>query len=166
MNSMRIIATACLPTGLGSVNRRVRVRVLDPRVKSLPEKATDGSAGYDLRAVLSSPVRIMPGDSYIVPTGFAFEIDEDLGGFIFPRSKLGNDGLVLGNLVGVIDSDCRGEIKISAWNRTADQVMQINPGDRIAQIVFMPAISVDFDIADKLTNTVRGTGIFGSTGIK
>lgn len=153
----------------GSRGRRsIQVRVLDPRVGTefpLPAYATDGSAGVDLRACVDGPLRIEPGQTVLVPTGMAIHIgDPGLAAVILPRSGLGHrHGIVLGNLVGLIDSDYQGELLVSCWNR-GDEAFDIEPGIRLAQMVFVPVVQVDFEIVGEFGASRRGTGGFGHTG--
>ncbi len=146
----------------------VDVKVLDPRVGSqipLPVYATDGSAGLDLRALLDAPLTLAPGQSELIPTGIAIHIgDPNYCAVILPRSGLGHKhGVVLGNLVGLIDADYQGPLMISCWNRS-DREFTIAPGDRIAQMVFLPVAHARFRLVDEFVPTVRGTGGFGSSG--
>lgn len=146
----------------------VELKVLDPRLGTtwpLPTYATDGSAALDLRAMLVAAFYLYPGESRAFHTGFALHIaDPGLCALILPRSGLGVQGLVLANLVGLIDSDYQGEIVVNAWNR-ADDPIRIEPGDRIAQLLFAPVARPVFDIVDDFAaTTTRGVGGFGSTG--
>lgn len=148
--------------------KKVQVKILDKRVGDvfdLPAYATEGSAGVDLRACLNEPLSLAPGETKLLPTGIAIYIaDPSMAATILPRSGLGHKhGIVLGNLVGLIDSDYQGELKISCWNRGNDS-FTIQPGDRIAQLVFVPVIQVAFDVVDSFTQTDRGEGGFGHTG--
>jgi len=131
----------------------------------LPEHATPGSAGVDLRACTCEAFTIEPGETVLIPTGIAVHIkDPNLCATILPRSGLGHKhGIVLGNLVGLIDSDYQGELKISCWNRS-DTPFVINPGDRIAQMVFLPVVHVDFNVVDSFDESERGNGGFGHSG--
>jgi deoxyuridine 5'-triphosphate nucleotidohydrolase len=152
-------------------NRRVRkleVRILDPRVgrdMELPRRATSGSAGLDLRACLDAPLVLEPGQVQLVPTGIAIHLeDPGLAAVLLPRSGLGHrHGIVLGNLVGLIDSDYQGQVMVSLWNRSA-QPFTVNPGDRIAQMVVVPVVQVEFEVVEEFAASSRGTGGFGSTG--
>ena len=140
---------------------------LDPRVGRdwpLPSYGTEGSAGADLRALLDAPLELAPGDTALIGTGLAIYIqDPGLCGLILPRSGLGHQGLVLGNLVGLIDSDYKGELKISTWNRGhTPQVIQ--PGDRIAQLIITPVLQPTWQEVDEFTTSSRGDGGFGHTG--
>ena len=132
----------------------------------LPHYATPGSAGLDLRACLDEPLTIQPGHTILIPTGFAMHIaDPNYAAHILPRSGLGHKhGIVLGNLVGLIDSDYQGEVKISCWNR-GNTAYTINPGDRIAQLVIVPVMQVEFEVVEAFAETERGAGGFGSSGI-
>ncbi len=146
----------------------IQIKILDPRVGSelpLPAYATDGSAGLDLRAVLDTPLTLNPGDTTLLKTGLAIYIaDPALAAVILPRSGLGHKhGIVLGNLVGLIDSDYQGELMVSCWNRGKDS-FTINPGERIAQLVFLPVVRAAFETVNDFHATARGTGGFGSTG--
>ncbi|PPE73927.1 dUTP diphosphatase [Solimonas fluminis] len=146
----------------------IQIKILDPRVGSelpLPAYATDGSAGLDLRAVLDAPLTLAPGDTTLLKTGLAIYIaDPNLAAVILPRSGLGHKhGIVLGNLVGLIDSDYQGELMVSCWNRGRDS-FTINPGERIAQLVFLPVVRANFETVADFHATARGTGGFGSTG--
>lgn len=147
----------------------VKAKILDPRLGDLyplPEYATHGSAAVDLRAMCDEMVIIPPMQKHMFSTGMAIEIQAPgIAGYVMPRSGLGaNYGLVLGNLVGLIDPDYRGEIKVCIWNRGPDP-QAINPGDRIAQMVFMPYVTAMFQVVDEFENqTDRGAGGFGSTG--
>ncbi|MCX7117738.1 MAG: dUTP diphosphatase [Legionellales bacterium] len=146
----------------------IQLKILDPRVGdtiSLPTYATDGSAGIDLRVCLDEPLQIAPSETVLLPTGIAIHIaTPDVAAVILPRSGLGHKhGIVLGNLVGLIDSDYQGELKISCWNRSADH-FTIHPGDRIAQLVFLPVIKAEFSVVESFTDTPRGTSGFGSSG--
>jgi len=148
--------------------KKLQVRILDPRVgrdMDLPRRATSGSAGLDLRACLDVPLTLEPGKSELVPTGIAIHLaDPGLAAMLLPRSGLGHKhGIVLGNLVGLIDSDYQGEVKVSVWNR-GERAYTIQPGDRIAQMVVVPVVQVDFDIVEDFEASARGAGGFGSTG--
>ncbi len=148
--------------------RSIRLRILDPRVGEsipLPAYATDGSAGRDRRACIDEPLRVDPGESVLVPTGLAIHIgDPGLAAVLLPRSGLGHKhGLVLGNLTGLIDSDYQGQVFISCWNRSA-RAYEIQPGERIAQMVFVPVAQVRFEVVDDFDASRRGGGGFGHTG--
>ncbi|MDR2507490.1 MAG: dUTP diphosphatase [Candidatus Accumulibacter sp.] len=145
---------------------RTDIRLLDPRLKdTLPRYATPGSAGIDLRACIDAPWQIAPGETLLVPSGIAIHLgDPKLAAIVLPRSGLGHKhGIVLGNLVGLIDSDYQGEIMISVWNRGAE-VFTINPLERLAQLVVVPVVQIEFNVVDEFTASSRGTGGFGSTG--
>ena len=148
--------------------KKIQLKVLDPRVGKdlpLPAYATDGSAGLDLRAVLDQPHELKPGESTLIKTGLAIYIaDPHLAAVILPRSGLGHKhGIVLGNLVGLIDSDYQGELMVSCWNR-GQSAFTINPGERIAQLVFVPVVRAEFEMVSEFHATARGAGGFGSTG--
>ncbi|MEX2148761.1 MAG: dUTP diphosphatase [Steroidobacteraceae bacterium] len=148
--------------------RKLRVRILDPRVGrdiALPERATAGSAGLDLRACLDAPLLLEPGQTQLVPTGIAIHLDDPgLAAVLLPRSGLGHrHGIVLGNLVGLIDSDYQGQVMVSVWNR-GDHPFTIEPGDRIAQMIVVPVVQVEFELVADFEATQRGAGGFGSSG--
>ncbi len=148
--------------------RSLQVRILDPRVGvefPLPHYATGGSAGLDLRACLDSPLTLAPGQAELVPTGIAIHLDDPgLAAVLLPRSGLGHKhGIVLGNLVGLIDSDYQGQVMVSCWNR-GQAGFTIAPGERIAQMVIVPVVQVDFEVVDSFTESRRGAGGFGSSG--
>ena len=148
--------------------KAVQLKIIDPRLGEdipLPEHATDGSAGMDLRACVGENIVVQPGQTLLIPTGFAMHIsDPDMAAVILPRSGLGHKhGLVLGNLVGLIDSDYQGQVYISCWNRS-DIEFEIEPGMRIAQLVFVPVIRADFEVVDSFEVSERGAGGFGHTG--
>lgn len=146
----------------------LQVKVLDTRLGTefeLPARATDGSAGVDLRAMVEAPLALAPGGCELLPTGLAVYVaDPNLAGIILPRSGLGHKkGIVLGNLVGLIDSDYQGPLMVSCWNRGSEP-FTINPGERIAQFVLVPVVAPQFEIVDEFAETERGIGGFGSTG--
>ncbi|MBR78693.1 MAG: dUTP diphosphatase [Woeseiaceae bacterium] len=148
--------------------RSIELKILDPKIgKSipLPQIATEGSAGMDMRACIDSELIVSPGDTVLVPTGIAMHIaDNNLAAVLLPRSGLGHKhGLVLGNLTGLIDSDYQGQIFISCWNR-GEKAYKINPGDRIAQMVFIPVEQVKFEVVDDFKESDRGEGGFGHSG--
>jgi dUTP pyrophosphatase len=146
--------------------RTIEVRVLDARLRGqLPQYATPGSAGLDLRACLAEPVTLEPGDTQLVPSGIAINLaDSGLAALVLPRSGLGHKhGIVLGNLVGLIDSDYQGQIFVSAWNR-GQAAFTIEPMERLAQLVIVPVVQVAFDVVDEFHASSRGAGGFGSTG--
>lgn len=145
---------------------RIDIRILDERLKdSPPHYATPGSAGLDLRACIPAPVKVHPGDTMLIPTGIAIHLaDPGLAAMILPRSGLGHKyGIVLGNLVGLIDSDYQGEILVSTWNR-GQETFTLNPLDRLAQLVVVPVVQVAFNVVDEFAVSARGEGGFGSTG--
>lgn len=144
----------------------ISVKILDARLRDLlPAYATPGSAGLDLRACIDAPLVIAPGTTVLVPTGLAIHIaDPGYAAMILPRSGLGHKhGIVLGNLVGLIDSDYQGPLMISTWNRGATEFV-LNPLERLAQLVIVPVVQVDFNIVDTFDETARGSAGFGSTG--
>ena len=144
----------------------IDVKILDPRLNDTPPHyATPGSAGLDLRACISEPLDIQPGQTVLVPTGMAIHLaDPGLAAMILPRSGLGHKhGIVLGNLVGLIDSDYQGELMVSVWNR-GQQGFLLNPLDRIAQLVVVPVLQVAFNVVSDFSASDRGEGGFGSTG--
>ena len=144
----------------------VKLRVLDERIRdSLPAYATTGSAGFDLRAVLDEPMPLEPGQTELISTGLSLYIeDSGYAGLILPRSGLGHKhGIVLGNLVGLIDSDYQGPLMVSVWNR-GKNLFIINPMERLAQLVIVPVAQVHFDLVDEFEATQRAEGGFGSTG--
>lgn len=145
---------------------RIDVKLLDNRLHDAPPAyATPGSAGLDLRACIEAPLHVAPGQTTLVPTGMAIHLaDPGLAAMILPRSGLGHKhGIVLGNLVGLIDSDYQGELMVSVWNR-GHAGFTINPLDRIAQLVIVPVLQVGFNIVEDFTASDRGEGGFGSTG--
>ncbi|MFO1250895.1 MAG: dUTP diphosphatase [Inhella sp.] len=144
----------------------VDLKILDPRMAdSLPAYATPGSAGLDLRAALVEPLTLQPGQTELIPTGIAIHLgDPNLAALILPRSGLGHKhGIVLGNLVGLIDSDYQGPLMVSAWNR-GSQAFTIQPMDRLAQLVIVPVLQAQFRVVDDFDASHRGAGGFGSTG--
>lgn len=148
--------------------RKLQVKVLNPLIGDtipLPAYSTRGSAGMDLRACVVEPVTVLPGEAKLVPTGIAIYIeDPSLAAVILPRSGLGHkQGIVLGNLVGLIDSDYQGELMISVWNRSGDP-FTIGQGDRIAQLVVVPVVQAELALVQEFTESDRGTGGFGSSG--
>ncbi len=147
---------------------KIELKILDPRIGDefpLPNYATEGSAGMDLRATLDEPLSIEPGETHLLPTGIAIHIgDPSLAAILLPRSGLGHKhGIVLGNLVGLIDSDYQGPLMVSCWNR-GDKTFIVEPGERIAQMVIVPVIQPEFHIVEAFEESQRGTGGFGSTG--
>ncbi|KKO47721.1 deoxyuridine 5'-triphosphate nucleotidohydrolase [Arsukibacterium sp. MJ3] len=150
------------------MNKAIELKILDPRIGKdfpLPAYATAGSAGMDLRACLEQTLTLEPGQTVLIPTGIAIFIgDANLCATILPRSGLGHKhGIVLGNLVGLIDSDYQGPLMVSMWNR-GQQSFSIEPGDRIAQLVFMPVVQATFVVVDSFDASVRGAGGFGHSG--
>ena len=146
----------------------IQLKILDPRlggVIPLPAYTTAGAAGMDLRVCIDEPLSIAPQQTVLLPTGLALYIaDPKLAAVLLPRSGLGHKhGIVLGNLVGLIDSDYQGELKISCWNRGSESFL-VNPGERIAQLVFVPVQQVRFEVVDEFIQTDRGAGGFGSSG--
>ena len=148
--------------------RKLDVRVLDSRLlDQLPQHATPGSAGLDLRACINAPMTLKPGDTNLVPTGIAIHIaDSGFAALILPRSGLGHKhGIVLGNLVGLIDSDYQGQIFVSVWNRGQTE-FTMQPMERIAQLIVVPVAQVAFNVVENFAASARGDGGFGSTGKK
>jgi dUTP pyrophosphatase len=148
--------------------KAVQIKILDERIGKtidMPEYATSGSAGLDLRVCSDTPIQIAPKETKLLATGIAIYIqDPNLAAVILPRSGLGHKhGIVLGNLVGLIDSDYQGELKVSCWNRGED-FFTINPGDRIAQLVFLPILRAEFKVVNEFVATERCDGGFGSSG--
>ncbi len=148
--------------------QKIQLKILDPRIGkeiALPEYATDGSAGMDLRAALETSTKIKPGETLLIPTGLSIYVeDPNMAAIVLPRSGLGHKhGIVLGNLVGLIDSDYQGQLFVSCWNR-GDKNFIIDVGDRIAQLVIVPVIQVEFEVVDNFEKTHRGTGGFGHSG--
>jgi len=148
----------------------IDIKILDPRLRDssgeyTPHYATPGAAGLDLRACIADPLQLLPGDTQLIPAGIAIHIaDPGLAALILPRSGLGHKhGIVLGNLVGLIDSDYQGQIFISAWNR-GTEAFTLNPLDRLAQLVIVPVMQVGFNVVDDFETSHRGAGGFGSTG--
>lgn len=147
---------------------KIELKIINPLVSDkipLPEYATTGSAGMDLRACLEVSLTVAAGETVLIPTGIAIYMrDPHIAAMILPRSGLGHKhGIVLGNLVGLIDSDYQGEIKISCWNRSAEDYT-IAPGERIAQLVFIPTLQASFNLVSDFNSTERGEGGFGHTG--
>jgi dUTP pyrophosphatase len=148
--------------------KKIQLKILDARLGNeipLPEYATTGAAGLDLRACLSKATVLNAGESLLIPTGLAIHIDDpSLAAVLLPRSGLGHKhGIVLGNLVGLIDSDYQGQVFVSCWNR-GDTAFTINVGERIAQLVFVPIVQVEFEQVDTFEQSSRGQGGFGHTG--
>lgn len=148
--------------------KNIQLKILDPKIGHqipLPEHATNGSAGVDLRACLDQPLTIRPGETHLIGTGIAIHIgNPDFAAMLLPRSGLGHKhGIVLGNLVGLIDSDYQGELKVSCWNR-GDTEFTVNPGERICQMVIVPVVQAEYDIVEEFDASARGEGGFGHTG--
>jgi deoxyuridine 5'-triphosphate nucleotidohydrolase len=150
--------------------QKIQLKILDPRLGNefpLPHYATAGAAGMDMRACVDAPLEITPGETHLIPTGIAIHIEEaGLAAMLLPRSGLGHKhGIVLGNLVGLIDSDYQGQVFVSCWNRGATP-FTVEPGERIAQMVIVPVVHADFEIVDDFVDSERGAGGFGHTGRK
>lgn len=150
--------------------KTLQLKILDPRIGSeipLPEYATDGSAGMDLRACIDGSINLKPGETELIPTGIAIHIsDPGYAATILPRSGLGHKhGIVLGNLVGLIDSDYQGQLFVSCWNR-GNTEFTIDSGDRIAQLVILPVAQVEFEMVEEFSDSERGEGGFGHSGHK
>jgi dUTP pyrophosphatase len=148
--------------------QKIQLRILDPRLGNefpLPHYATDGSAGMDMRACLDEPLQLASGDTQLIPTGLAIHVaDTGLAAVLLPRSGLGHKhGIVLGNLVGLIDSDYQGQVYVSCWNR-GEKAFLIEPGERIAQMVIVPVVRAEFEIVEDFEASERGAGGFGHTG--
>ena len=146
--------------------RKLDIKVLDERIRAnLPSYATGGSAGLDLRACIDEPLTLRAGDSALIPSGIAIHLDDPgLAAVIIPRSGLGHKhGIVLGNLVGLIDSDYQGQVFVSCWNRGREPFV-LNPLERIAQLVVVPVVQVELNVVDSFDESTRGAGGFGSTG--
>ena len=150
------------------MKKNIQVKILDQRIGSefpLPQYATTGSAGLDLRACIDQDIELQPGDTQLIPTGISIHIeDPGLAAMILPRSGLGHKhGIVLGNLVGLIDSDYQGPLMVSCWNRGKDS-FTLKVGERLAQLVIVPVVQASFEVVDQFTETDRGEGGFGSSG--
>ncbi|MBC8519885.1 MAG: dUTP diphosphatase [Gammaproteobacteria bacterium] len=148
--------------------KKVELKILDSRIGGeypLPHYATDGSAGMDLRACIDAPLELKPGQTELIPSGIAIHMDDrEMAATLLPRSGLGHKhGVVLGNLVGLIDSDYQGQVFVSCWNR-GDTTFTIEPGERIAQMVFVPVIQAEFEVVEEFDTSERGAGGFGHTG--
>jgi dUTP pyrophosphatase len=148
--------------------KKIQLKILDPRIGKtipLPEYATDGSAGMDLRAALEKTTEIKPGETLLIPTGISIYVeDNNMAAVVLPRSGLGHKhGIVLGNLVGLIDSDYQGQLFVSCWNR-GSELFSIDVGDRIAQLVIVPVIQASFEVVEDFDTTHRGAGGFGHSG--
>ena len=147
-------------------NKKLDIKILDDRIRAqMPAYATAGSAGLDLRACIEEPITLRPGDSALVPSGLAIHLDDPgLAAIVIPRSGLGHKhGIVLGNLVGLIDSDYQGQVFVSCWNRGKDTFV-VNPLERIAQLVVVPVVQVELNVVESFDESSRGAGGFGSTG--
>jgi len=147
---------------------KIQLKILDSRVGNefpLPEYATEGSAGLDLRACLDEAIELAPGESFLIPTGMAIYVaDPDYAAMLLPRSGLGHKhGIVLGNLVGLIDSDYQGQLFVSCWNRGKD-TFTVQPGERVAQMVIVPVMQAEFEMVEEFHASERGAGGFGHTG--
>ena len=159
---------AAAVTSPAGTRRPLKVRILDARIGKefpLPAYATGGSAGLDLRACLDAPLKLEPGDAQLIPTGLAIYVeDPGLAAVILPRSGLGHKhGVVLGNLVGLIDSDYQGQLMVSVWNR-GHATYTIKPGERIAQLVVVPVVQVELQVVEDFADSARGAGGFGHSG--
>jgi dUTP pyrophosphatase len=148
--------------------QKIQLKILDSRLGNefpLPHYATDGSAGMDMRACLEAPLALAPGETHLIPTGLAIHIEDGgLAAMLLPRSGLGHKhGIVLGNLVGLIDSDYQGQVFVSCWNRGVE-TFTVEPGERIAQMVIVPVVHADFEVVEDFSASDRGSGGFGHTG--
>ncbi len=148
--------------------QKIQLKILDSRLGNefpLPDYATGGSAGMDMRACVEEPLEIAPGETQLIPTGMAIYVeDAGLAAVLLPRSGLGHKhGIVLGNLVGLIDSDYQGQVFVSCWNR-GGETFTVNPGERIAQMVIVPVVRADFEVVEEFAASERGAGGFGHTG--
>jgi deoxyuridine 5'-triphosphate nucleotidohydrolase len=148
--------------------QKIQLKILDSRLGTefpLPHYATDGAAGMDMRACIDAPLVIAPGETRLIPTGLAIHIQEPgLAAMLLPRSGLGHKhGIVLGNLVGLIDSDYQGQVFVSCWNR-GSETFTVQPGERIAQMVIVPVVHADFEVVEEFAASARGAGGFGHTG--
>ncbi|MGH8318599.1 MAG: dUTP diphosphatase [Steroidobacteraceae bacterium] len=157
-----------MSAALPAARRSLKVRILDRRVGTefpLPAYATAGSAGLDLRACLDAPLTLEAGRAELIPTGMAIHLDDPgLAAMILPRSGLGHKhGVVLGNLVGLIDSDYQGQLMVSCWNRSREPFV-IRPGERIAQLIVVPVVQVDLEVVESFEDSARGAGGFGHSG--
>jgi len=157
-------------TRASGARKKMQIRVLDARIGGeypLPQYATSGSAGVDLRACVDTAIELQPGDTTLIPSGIAIHLDDPgYAAIVLPRSGLGHKhGIVLGNLVGLIDSDYQGQIFISCWNR-GQSAFTIQPGERIAQLVVVPVAQVEFEVVGEFVASERGAGGFGSSGTK
>ncbi|MFW2438525.1 MAG: dUTP diphosphatase [Arenicellales bacterium] len=148
--------------------KHIQLKILDSKIGDeipLPEHATDGSAGVDLRACLDQPLTVKPGETHLIGTGISIHIaDPGFAAMLLPRSGLGHKhGIVLGNLVGLIDSDYQGELKVSCWNR-GDTEFTVKPGERICQMIIVPVVQAEYEIVEEFDESDRGAGGFGHTG--
>ncbi len=146
--------------------KNIDIKILDARMKDqLPAYATPGSAGLDLRACIDAPITIEPGQTVLIPTGLAIHLgDPGYAAMILPRSGMGHkNGIVLGNLVGLIDSDYQGQLMVSTWNR-GQNAFTLNPMERLAQLIIVPVLQVGFNVVEEFGDSERGAGGFGSTG--
>ncbi len=148
--------------------QKIQLKILDKRLGTefpLPHYATEGSAGMDMRACVEEPLEIAPGETHLIPSGLAIHVeDAGLAAILLPRSGLGHKhGIVLGNLVGLIDSDYQGQVFVSVWNR-GNETFTVAPGERIAQMVIVPVVHADFEVVDEFVESRRGAGGFGHTG--
>jgi dUTP pyrophosphatase len=148
--------------------QKIQLKILDPRLGGefpLPHYATDGSAGMDMRACIDTALEMAPGETQLIPSGMAIHVeDPNLAAILLPRSGLGHKhGIVLGNLVGLIDSDYQGQVFVSCWNR-GNESFTVKPGERIAQMVIVPVVHADFEIVEEFVASERGAGGFGHTG--
>jgi dUTP pyrophosphatase len=146
--------------------KKLDVKILDERIRAnLPAYATGGSAGLDLRACIDAPITLRAGESALIPSGLAIHLgDPGLAAIVIPRSGLGHKhGIVLGNLVGLIDSDYQGQVMVSCWNRGKEPFV-VNPLERIAQLIVVPVVQVELNVVDAFEESTRGAGGFGSTG--
>lgn len=153
---------------MAGLTNRVKMRIINPRMGTeipLPSYSTEGAAGLDLRACIDEPIEIKPGETKFIPTGIAIYIENpNFAGLVLPRSGLGSKhGIVLGNLVGLIDSDYQGELMISCWNR-GNQAFTLNVGERLAQYVIVPVVQAQFEVVEEFVATARADGGFGHTG--
>jgi len=148
--------------------KHIQLKILDSKIGNeipLPEHATGGSAGVDLRACLDQPLRVKPGETHLIGTGIAIHVaDPGFAAILLPRSGLGHKhGIVLGNLIGLIDSDYQGELKVSCWNR-GDTEFTVKPGERICQMIIVPVVQAEYEIVEEFNESDRGAGGFGHTG--
>lgn len=157
-----------ISSGRDALLKQIQLKIIDPRIGTeidLPEYATDGSAGMDLRACLDTAYDLQPGETKLIPTGLAIHVaDPQLAAVILPRSGLGHKhGIVLGNLVGLIDSDYQGQLFVSCWNRGSTP-FTIEVGERIAQLIFVPVVQAEWEVVTEFDASQRGAGGFGHTG--